>query len=92
MATVDEVYVVVTNIQKQVGKIEEHLEKLNGKVGGLDVRVAVVEEWKRCVGEPSAKDTSDLKIELAKVLAMGGGAGGVFWLLNSGFKAVLGGG
>lgn len=88
--TLEQVYAVQLAIKAQCDKMEAHLDKLNGRVGGLDVRVAVIEEWKRCVGEPSARDTGDLKVALAKLLAIGGGIGGGGGLIFLLVKSVLG--
>ena len=82
--TLDQVYAVQVASKEKIDKIEAHLERLNDRVGGMEVRVAVIEEWKRCVGEPSARDTSDLKVTVAKLVTLGasiGSSGSVVFLL-----------
>ncbi len=90
MATLDEIYAVVIGSKEKIDKIEKHLERLNGKVGGLDVRVAVIEEWKRCVGEPRAKDAEDNRVAIAKMAVLGSSAGGIFGLITLLCKIFLG--
>lgn len=81
MATLDEVYALLLALMKQVDKIEVHTRETNGHVGTLDSRVAVLEEWKRCMGEPAARTAQDNRVEIAKFLALGVSAGTVLGLI-----------
>lgn len=73
-----------------IGKIEQHLKELNGRVAKDEVRLAVMENWRADVDtwrkehESSEKKTgekvTDLRVEVAKMAALGGGVGVVVTL------------
>jgi len=73
-----------------IGKIEQHLKDLNGRVGKDEVRLAVIENWRQDVdlwrreydsaAKKTGEEVTDLKVEIAKMAALGGGVGVVVTL------------
>lgn len=81
----DALYEHVTTIRVDVGKIEQHLSALNGKVLRHERELGRIEREAKQELRGIEKDITSNKISLAKIVAANGGtgllSGGVVYLL-----------
>jgi archaellum component FlaC len=88
MATLEQVLAIVQNTDEKVEKIEEHLKELNGSVRQNTTDVAVLKDWRKSQAQPAVTGVQDLRVEIAKYTALGGGIGVVVSIIGVVLKAL----
>ena len=79
-----------------IGKIERHLVQLNGSVSKHESRLCVIEDWRLAIEKwrvehareekETDKQVTDLRIEIAKMAALGGSFGAVISIVIAALK------
>ena len=81
--TLEQVYYVAKGCNDRLEKIEEHLEKINGHIGEHCREIAVLKDWRSSRASDAIDSVGDLKVEVAKLGALGGGFGIVAIVLTA---------
>ena len=84
--TLEQVYRAVIESKVVIDSVDARLKILNGTVRTHDVDIAVLKDWRTTQANKTIADVGDLKVEVAKIAAFGGGfgliAGGIALLLK----------
>jgi hypothetical protein len=73
--TLDQIYRAVVEIKVISDSMDARLRALNGTVHRLDVELAVLKDWRKSQANHAIREIPDIKMELARMGAFGGGFG-----------------